>query len=198
MTAAVLICAVGVPRSAHAQQAGEQPDKASVTALLDELDDIDVGRYVTPLKLTGEQIDKLAAAITEANSGYDKKVAELRAASVGKLAEEIHKRHKETIAGAPASKEFDTKVQAMMTAFNSQKEKVYADGLVVITTNCGKILTSDQKKIAAQMEKDMFFKLGKKMNPSNTDDQYFNQYVVDIFIGYHRILALLKEIKSAG
>lgn len=195
LTRAIVTCST----TANAEPSSKMidpPDKASVQNLLDELDDIDVGRYVTPLKLSAEQIDKVTAAISDTNSQYDKKIADLRATSLDKLANEIHKRHKEMVAGAPASKDFDDKVKTMFAEFNSQREKVYSDGLVALTTACGKILTADQKKISAQMEKDMFAKLGKKMNASNTDDQYVNQYVVDVFINNHRILPLLKAIKD--
>jgi hypothetical protein len=201
MLIACVSCAVCCPRTVLAQQSSktsDQPDKASVQNLLDELDDIDVGRYVTPLKLSAEQIDKVTAAIADSNSQYDKKIMDLRAAGLAKMTDEIHTRHKETLAGDPASKEFDDKVRTMLAEFNSQKEKVYYDAIAALATACGKILTADQKKVAALMEKDMFAKLGKKMNPANTDDQYLAQYVLDVFINYRRIVPLLKAIKPAA
>ena len=153
-----VLCA---PLAIHAAPIPNPPgveETGSAQRLLDELDDIDVVRYITPLKLTGEEIDKLSTAITDTNAQFDKKLADLRLATVGKMADEIHKRHKDTVAGGPSSKDFDDKVKAAMVEFYSQREKVYAESLLAIATTCGKILTADQKKMAAQLEKDMFAK----------------------------------------
>ena len=173
-------------------------DKAAVQQLLDELDDIDLMRSLTPLKLTGEQIDKLVSTISDAQTAYDKKIAELNSSTIGKMADEIHKRHKDAVSGAAASKAFDDKVKALIADSGAKREKVNTDNLVQMTGACGKIVTADQKKIAAQLEKDTFAKLGRPMSKDNKDDQYFNQYVVDIFINYRRIVPLLKAMKSAA
>ena len=61
---------------------------------------------------------------------------------------------------------------------------------------CGSIMTKEQKSIATQMEKDIIVKLGKKLSPTDKDDKYFNAYVVDLFIGYRRIVPLLKDLKA--
>ncbi len=176
----------------------EQQDKSSVTDLLDELDDIDFVRSLTPLKLSPDQIDKLIAVITDAKTQYDKKIADLSSSTIGAMADEIHKRHKDAVAGGPVSGTFDKKVQQVMKDFYAKRDTLNADNIVTMSAACGKILTADQKMKAEQLEKDTLVKLGKKLDPSNTDSMYLNLYVVDIFIGYRRIVPLLKELKPSA
>jgi hypothetical protein len=63
---------------------------------------------------------------------------------------------------------------------------------------CAKILTAEQQKIAAQLERDTNAKLGTKLDPKNPDSKFFNLYVVDIFINYRRIVPLLKDMKPSS
>ena len=137
-------------------------------------------------------------AISDAKTQYDKKIADLSAATVGEMADEIHKRHKEAVAGGPVSEAFDTKITRVLKDFYAKRDTINADNIISMTAACGKILTEDQKKIAEQMEKDTLVKMGKKPDPGNTDSKYLNAYVVDIFIGYRRIVPLLKAMKPAG
>lgn len=199
--AVLVACSLLATHSARSERRAELQgplDKAAIQALLDELDDIDIMRSIAPLKLTGDQIDKLITSISDAKTKYDKKIADLSGATVGQMSDEIHKRHKSAIGGVAASQDFDAKVKRLMADFYSRRETINGDNIVAMTTECGKILTAEQQKIAAQLEKDTLVKVGKKLDPANKDSQYFNLYVVDLFIGYPRIVSLLKEIKSAS
>ncbi len=165
---------------------------------MDELDDIDFSRSINPLKLTTEQIDKLTTTVQDAKIAYDKKLDDLSSKSVTPLADDIHKRHKESVKGAAASKNFDDSVKSMMTDFYAKKEKLDGENLLAMVTACAKIITPAQQKIAAQLEKDTLVKLGRKLDPANTTDKYFNLYVLDVFISYRRIVPLLKDIKASS
>ena len=198
--AVAALCLMMYAPVAHPQdKADAQPAATAdkMQSLLDELTEIDMSRSINPLKLTAGEIDKLVKAVSDAKIEYDRRIEELSAATLGKMSEEIHKHHKDGVAGGDPSKEFDAKVQKMMDDFAAKRELINKDNMLFMTGACGQILNKTQHGIAAQMEKDILFKLGK-FNKSSTDDQYFNLYVVDVFISYPRIVPLLKQIKAAG
>ncbi len=189
-TIAVAAC----PGAARAQ-AAPNPDKYQ--PLVDEMKEIDMSRSLNPLKLTASQIDKLIKVVDSAKVEYDRRIEEISAASIGKLADDIHKRHKEAMAGAEASKEWDNKAIKALDDFYAKREAVNTDNILTMTGACGQIFTKEQKAIAVQMEKDALFKLTKNNGKNTTDAQYFNLYVVDVFISYPRVVPLLTHIKQA-
>ncbi|HLK57364.1 MAG TPA: hypothetical protein VKU00_12415 [Chthonomonadaceae bacterium] len=183
--------------SARAQETetNGRPTKEA-QALLDALDDIDLLRSLTPLKLTPDQIDKLVAAIGAAKADYDKQVTTLVSGPVVKLSDEIRAMHKQALAGKGSTKEFDDKIKKMQSDFLSQRDKLNQQNILRMSGEVSKILTSSQRATVAKMEKDVLVKLNN-YREGTTEAQLFNAYVVDVFINTGRIVPILKDLKAA-
>ena len=185
--------------SAHAQTPAPPVPAQSVKEAADiqlALDDIDTLHILLPLKLTLEQMDKLAAAITSAKTAYEKKSAALSTAPLLKMADEIRDIRKKAIAGAPIPTTFDDRIKGIQADYNAKRLELDTANIVAVSGACKPILTPDQIALCTKMEIDAY-KRNKHYNDKASDTQYFNAYVVDVFIGNPRLVPLLKEMRAA-
>lgn len=194
------------PNRAATQTPPSPPDKTAAATpdpsmpspatlkLFDEIDDIDKLRVLNPLKLTTDQMDKLADMITKAKAVYDKKVAAIATTRVVAMADEIHAVKKATLAGGEIPTAFDDKVKKIQDDFLAQRDKINAENF--------KSLIDQSRTILNESQIATCIKLAKTVKPANVtvttpDDRWFNVYVLDVFINYPRIVPLLKEMKVA-
>jgi hypothetical protein len=185
-------------RSAHAQDQGAGAlSQKEVQELLDDLDDIDTMHALQPLKVTPDQADRLVTVISAAKADYDKKILALGGSPILKMADEIRTTRRQVLAGKEIPKDFDDRVKKIQQDFYAQRKKLNDQNILRMSTEARNILTPQQIATAAKLEKSTLQKLGR-YNPDTTDSQLFNQYVVDIFIYYPRILPLLKEMKAVN
>ncbi|MCW3054963.1 MAG: hypothetical protein JWN14_4133 [Chthonomonadales bacterium] len=185
------------PARAQGQAAptSAQPSK-DVQELQTALDDLDALHVLLPLKLTAEQMDKIAAAITSAKTDYDKQYAALSGGSLLKMADEIRETRKKAIAGTPVPAAFDTRIQGLQAEFNTKRVDIDTKNLVALSDVNKPVLTADQIAVCAKLEVDAY-KRNKRYNEKTTDAQFFNAYVLDVFIGNPRAVTLLKEMRAA-
>lgn len=167
-----------------------------VLELQTALDDLDALHVLLPLKLTSEQMDKIAAAITSAKTDYDKQRLALSSAPLLKMADEIRETRKKAIAGTPVPGAFDVRIQGLQADFNTKRVDLDTKNLVALSAVIKPILTADQVTQCAKMEIDAY-KRNKRYNEKTTDVQFFNAYVLDVFIGNPRAVTLLKEMRAA-
>jgi len=175
--------------------ASAQPSK-DVQELQTALDDLDALHVLLPLKLTAEQMDKIAAAITSAKTEYDKQYAALSNGSLLKMADEIRETRKKAIAGTPVPAAFDTRIQGLQAELNTKRVDMDTKNLVALSGVIKPILTADQIAICAKLEVDAY-KRNKRYNEKTTDAQFFNAYVLDVFISNPRAVTLLKEMRAS-
>ncbi len=185
--------------SAHAQTqapatVGQQPKE--VQDLLVDLDDIDTLPDLLPLKLTPEQMDKLAAAILAAKTEYDKKALPLTSVPLLKMADEIHETRKKALAGTPVPAAFVERIKGLQTEVAGKRKALYEADIVSLSATCKGILSVDQVAQCAKMEIDAY-KRNKLYNDKSSDAQYFNAYVRDVFIDNPRTALLLKAMHAA-
>ena len=184
---------------AHAQgQTAPTPSASSkeVQELQTALDDLDALHVLLPLKLTAEQMDKIAAAITSAKAEYTQKSLALSSAPLLKMADEIRDTRKKAIAGTPVPTAFDTRIQGIQSDSNAKRIELDTKNLVALSAATKSILTADQFAQCAKMEIDAY-KRNKRYNEKTTDSQFFNAYVLDVFINNPRAVTLLKEMRTA-
>jgi len=188
------------PARAQGQTAptsGQSPkDSKDVQELQTALDDLDALHVLLPLKLTGEQMDKIAAAITSAKTEYDKQFAALNNGSLLKMADEIRETRKKAIAGTPVPAAFDARIQGLQSEFNTKRVDLDTKNLVALSAVIKPILTADQIALCTKMETDAY-KRNKRYNEKTTEAQFFNAYVLDVFISNPRAVPLLKEMRAA-
>src|SRR5947207_1203347 len=84
-----------------------------VTALFDDISDIDKLRILNPLKLTADQIDKLVDAIGKSQKEYNKALADAAVPPIKDIAKEIKETRQKMLGGDPIPKEFDDKVKKL-------------------------------------------------------------------------------------
>src|SRR5438874_357341 len=77
--------------SGGTQSASAQTDvfPKEIIALFDDINDIDKMRVLNPLKLTGDQLDKLIAAMKKAQDDYNKKLSDAAVPPIRALAADI-------------------------------------------------------------------------------------------------------------
>ena len=174
----------------------ETPPVVEATkTLVNELDDIDRLRILNPLKLSSEQLTKLIDFLTKAQADYERKISAIALDPLKEIADEIKKTKKETLAGGSITKEFDAKVKKIQADFTKKKEALWIENIAKSSVECKRILSEEQFAAAAKMEKAEFLK--SRPEVKGTDEQMFNQYVVDTFMSYYRIVPLLKEMKQS-
>jgi hypothetical protein len=181
-------------RAQAATGSGLQPKE--VQDLLTDLDDLDTLHVLLPLKFTPEQTDKLVAAIAAAKTDFDKKSLPLTSVPLLKMAAEIRETRKKALAGTPVPAAFDDRIKALQTEVIAKRKELDAANIVALSAVCKGILTADQVALCSKMEIDAY-KRNKRYNDKATDSQYFNAYVLDVFLGNPRTIPLLQELKAA-
>lgn len=172
-----------------------QPSK-EVQELQTDLDDLDTLHVLLPMKFTPEQMDKLSAAITSAKADYDKKYMALSSAPLLKMADEIRETRKKAIAGTMVPTTFDDRIKGIQADFNAKRTALDTANIVALGAACKAIMTPDQIALAAKMEVDAY-KRNKRYSDKATDAQFFNAYVLDVFVSNPRTVPLLKEMRAA-
>ncbi len=190
LIAAVLITAGRTPTIA--QGIGLPAD---VTALFEDIMDIDKLRVLNPLKLKSEQIDKMIAVIQKSQDNYNRKLAAAGLA-IKDLSSEIKETRTKMMGGAAIPTDLDDKVKKLQDKFVEQRNKLEKDTLQGMSTAMTSVFTSDQKASAVALAKKALNKEGKPTT-KGSDDNYFNYYVLQVFIQYPRAISLLKDIKGA-
>ncbi|MCW3100503.1 MAG: hypothetical protein JWL77_6121 [Chthonomonadaceae bacterium] len=172
-----------------------QPSK-EVQELQVDLDDLDTLHVLLPMKFTPEQMDKLVAAISSAKADYDKKYAALSSAPLLKMADEIRETRKKAIAGTTIPSTFDDRVKGIQADFNTKRVELDTANIVSLGAACKAIMNPDQIALCTKMEIDAY-KRNKRYSDKATDAQFFNAYVLDVFVGNPRTVPLLKEMRAA-
>ncbi len=169
-----------------------------VTALFDDIADIDKLRILNPLKLTTEQLDKLIPAIKKAQVEYNRKVSEAAVPPVRELAKDIKEARRKMLAsrsGVP--KDLDEKVKKLQSEFIKRRDAEDKSTLKSLSDTIRGILTPDQITTAISIARKYTENDGKPTK-KGTDDQFFNLYVFGTIVVYQRIVPLLEEMKKAA
>jgi hypothetical protein len=193
VVAALLVCG---PHRAGAQGAGGAAT-SDVMQLINDLDDIDAMRPVVPLKITPEQLDKIIATLTTAQASYDRKLKAIAGPALAKLADQIRDVKQKTLKGEPIPKDFDLVAKQAEIEIVGKRKALDLDTLGSVATSLESILTPDQVKIAAKLDRDAQIKLGKATaNTERTESQWFGSYVKDAIMTVPRIIPVLKQMRG--
>ncbi len=164
--------------------------------LITALEDIDHMRNLNPLKLTPEQLDKIITLLGDAKAEYEKKVNALGSVPLLQIADEIKSTKKQMLTGGLLPEEFDLKIQRIQNSFWVRRQSLNFENLGKVSKEMNAILTPKQIEIATKQEKEHYTKEGN--DPAKaTNAQLFNLYLADSFIGYSRMIPLLKEMRNA-
>lgn len=184
------------PANAQATTSTFAQQPKEVQDLLTDLDDLDTLHVLLPLKLSGDQMEKLATAITTAKADYDKKSLPLTSTPLLKMADEIRETRKKALAGTPIPSTFDDRIRGIQEDVSKKRTEYENAGLSSLSTAVKAILSAEQISTAAKLEIDAY-KRNKRYNDKATDGQYFNAYVLDVFLANARTPQLLREMKTA-
>jgi predicted HicB family RNase H-like nuclease len=177
-------------------RAQNDPIPPEVNALFDDIIDIDKLRVLNPLKLTADQLEKISAAVKSSQKDYDKALADAAVPPIKEISKEIKDVRKSMISGSSIPKDFDDKVKAIQEAFVKKRDTADFNSLKGLSEAIKKILTDEQFAKAADLAR-KFVEKDSKPNAKNTDDKFFNFYVMQLFMRYPRILPLMEEMKKA-
>ena len=197
---AALFCGTGAARAqdTKANGANGTTGTTDVTQLISDLDDIDIMRPLLPLKLTPDELDKVSTVVTTAQADYDKRFKAIAGPALAKLADQIHDVKQRSLRGEAIPKDFDALAKQAEAEIIGKRKTLDADTLASVATTLENILTPDQVKLAAKLDKDAQTRLGKvTANTQRTEDQWFASYVKDAIMTVPRIAAVLKQMRAA-
>jgi len=177
--------------------AADEKSKAEAAAIVADLDDIERLRALNPLKLEPDQLDKLVAALTKAQTEYDTKINTLGMSIFGSSAAEARDVKKQALVGTPIPKDFDDKVKRLQTEFLKQRDTINTNNITHVADLCKMVLTDKQVAVATKLERDQWEKDHPDIKNA-TDAQLYNLYCLDVFISGSRTVALLKEMRAAA
>lgn len=168
---------------------------SDVLMLFNDLDDIDHMRSINPLKLTAEQLDKIVVSLTTLQASYQKKLTSLAAVHVRKRADEIRGVKKSVLVGGEIPADFDKKMQQESISYAKSIAALELQNLQALSEAMRPTLTDAQVKAAVKLAKEAPVNAGKFGKGSDT--QWFNMYLMQIVVGYPRIIPLFKEMRDA-
>lgn len=169
-------------------------------AIMDDWADLGTLRVLTPLKLTPAQIDKLIAIIGETEVEHNQKMVNVFTASLQKIAPDIRAAKKKALAGEDVPAELADRLKKGMEAHldavgQKKQEELTMSTLKTFSPKVKALFNAAQVKTAAKLAQEEQEKIAKGSN--GTETQWFNYYVQRVFMGYPRIVPLLKELKGA-
>src|SRR5262249_36651886 len=100
------------------------------------------------------------------------------------------------LAGGEIPKDFEEKVKKMETEFFAKRNELNMQNIARLSADFKGIFTKTQVETAAKLAKDSAQKRGQPTK--GTDTQWFNDYIVNVFINNPRIVPLLKEMRTAN
>src|SRR5262249_17718874 len=142
-----------------------------------------------------DQMEKIATALKSSQKEYDKALVDAVVGPIKGITKEIKDVRKSMLGGEPIPKDFDEKVKGIQDAFVKKRDTADVNALKGLSSAIKKILTEEQFSKAAELAR-KFVEKESKPNAKNTDEQFFNFYVLQIFIRYPRILPLMEEMKK--
>ena len=174
--------------------ADKSADASDVAPLFIALDDIGELRALNPLKLTPDELDKISAIITDAQTDYNKKLAANSAPILRKASDAILSAKKKALAGTALG--YDDALTKVLTDLEARRKETENATLKALSDKLQTVLTDAQVQAAAKTTKDEMIKLNGAAG-KGTDAQFFNLYVLRVIMGYPRIVPLLKEMRTA-
>ncbi len=197
LTLAFLVGVGGVlirqnPR-AHAQTAPTNPIPADIQDLINSFEDVGELKFITPLKLTPDQLDKLAQGMTTAQATYNAKVAKILS-PYRNLADTIRQAKRQALLGKPTTGE-DEVIKTVNTVL-PKRQALEEETLKSISSLVEGIFTKEQYSAAVKLTREEQSKLTKQNASKGSDAQWFNLYVLRVIMSYPRIVPILKEIKA--
>jgi hypothetical protein len=174
-------------------QSAQNAVPADVQDLLLTMDDVGELKFITPLKLNADQLDKLAQGMAEAQAGYNRKMASLFV-PVRKLSDTVREAKKQALVGKTSTDE--EQILKTISAVYPKRQAVEEETLKSITALVKQVFTKEQVAQASKMAKDEQTKLTKQ-TAKGSDEQWLNLYVLRVIMSYPRIVPLLKEMKAA-
>lgn len=180
---------------AQAPTASTNPIPADIQDLINSFEDVGELKFITPLKLAPDQLDKLAQGMTAAQATYNSKVAKALSPYRG-LADTIRQAKRQALLGKAITGE-DQVIKTVNDVL-PKRQAVEEDTLKAISSMVQEILTKEQYATAVKITREEQSKLTKQNTSKGSDAQWFNLYVLRVIMSYPRIVPLLKEVKAAS
>lgn len=180
---------------AQAPTASTNPIPADIQDLINSFEDVGELKFITPLKLAPDQLDKLAQGMTAAQATYNSKVAKALSPYRG-LADTIRQAKRQALLGKTITGE-DQVIKTVNDVL-PKRQAVEEDTLKAISSMVQEILTKEQYATAVKITREEQSKLTKQNTSKGSDAQWFNLYVLRVIMSYPRIVPLLKEVKAAS
>ena len=199
LTRLVTIAMIGftlVGYGAHGAKAQGSKTPDEMSAIFDDINDIDKLRVLNPLKLTAEQVGKLVTLVQDEQKAYNKRLADAAVAPLKPLAKDVKEIRSKLLSGGTIPTDFDEKVKNIQTDFLAKRKKEDAGTVSTLSAGMKQILTKEQVDVAVGLTRNLTKKDGQDTLKGD-NDAFFNLYVIGTFITYPRIVPLLQDMQKA-
>lgn len=199
LTRLLTIAMVGftlVGYGAHGAKAQGTKTPDEMSAIFDDINDIDKLRVLNPLKLTAEQVGKLVTLVQDEQKAYNKRLADAAVAPLKPLAKDVKEIRKKLLSGGTIPTDFDEKVKNIQSDFLAKRKKEDAATVAALSAGIKQIFTKEQVDVAVGLTRNLTKKDGQDTLKGD-NDAFFNFYVIGTFITYPRIIPVLQDIQKA-
>ena len=194
ITAAAAACLF--PTSVNRAYAQSELVPPELITLYDHINDIDKLRVINALKLSGDQLDQIIAAIKVYQVAYNKTLVDTVMPPLKEIAPDIKETRTKMLKGAPIPTDLDEKVKKLQDAYVKKRDTVEYNTLKGMAETFKKILSASQFTTAAGLAKKATEVEGKP-TVKGEEDKFFNLFVLNVFLRYPRIMTLLEDIRKA-
>ncbi len=214
LVAILLLSACGAARAQNAAPGGapsapaSQPKAAALAPtpvgltlvqrylLMNDINDIDRSRTITPLHLTPDQLKKAIGILDQLTADYERKVSMVTDRLFSPFMGELKDVKARVYGGGTIPKDFDARMKHAMDSFVSIRKQLNLDNIASASNALENILTPSQVAIAANLAKNSPANEGL-YSATTSDAQWYHLYVGKVFLSYPRIVPLLQNMLKA-
>ncbi len=164
--------------------------------LMNDINDIDRSRNITPLHLTTDQLRRTIAVLEQLTADYERKVAMLTDKQFSPFMSELKDVKKRVYGGGTIPKDFDARMKHAMDTFVADRKQLNLQNIASASNDIANILTPAQIAAAADIAKNSPANEGM-YSDTTTQAQWYHLYVGKVFLSYPRIVPLLQAMLKA-
>ncbi len=164
--------------------------------LMNDINDIDRSRNITPLHLTPDQLKRVIAILEQLTADYERKVAMLTDKLFSPFMSDLKTVKTRVYGGGTIPKDFDARLKHAMDTLVADRKQLNLGNIASASNAIANVLTPAQIATAANLAKNSPANEGL-YSDSTTQAQWYHLYVGKVFLSYPRIVPLLQAMLKA-
>lgn len=160
--------------------------------LLQKIEDLQELAYLSPLKLTDDQVQKLIPLLKKLKISYDSDMDKVGAAHLNPLSDEISRAWQNGLLSQTPADSVNHDINTALEAILKDRHKRNLENIGAASTAVQAMLTPHQVDIAVQIVQKLPENADR--SPKASQSQWFNLWVGEGLLSYGRIVPLLESM----